>query len=145
MELSPSWEVASCAAAEQFTNVLWNPKAHHHAHKTPPLAPILTQISPVHTIPSYFPKIHLNIISLRLGLPNGLFAFGISCVHSCPPLCFLHAFSFSSSLTWPFWLYLAKNTSYEAPRYASYHYIPLRSKCTPQHPVLKYRQSMFFP
>jgi hypothetical protein len=26
-----------------------------------------------------------------------------------------------------------------------YHFIPLRSKYSPQHPVLKHAQSMFFP
>jgi hypothetical protein len=27
----------------------------------------------------------------------------------------------------------------------SYHFLPLRSKYSPQHPVLKHPQSMFFP
>jgi hypothetical protein len=55
----------------------------------------------------------------------------------------LHALPISSSLTWSFWLYLAKNTSYEAPHYASHHFISLRFKYSPQYPVLKHPQSMF--
>jgi hypothetical protein len=77
MELIPSWEAASCAATQQFPNILRNPKGHYHAHKGPPLVPILSQTYPVHTIPSYLSKIHLILSShLSLGLPSGLFPSG---------------------------------------------------------------------
>jgi hypothetical protein len=34
----------------------------------------MSQINPIHTIPSYLSKIHFNIVHpLRLGLPSGLF------------------------------------------------------------------------
>jgi hypothetical protein len=63
-ELSPSWEADNCAATQEISSILWNPKVHHCVHKSLPLVPILSQIDPVHTIPSCPSKICFNIVHL---------------------------------------------------------------------------------
>jgi hypothetical protein len=107
MELSPSWEAANCAATQELPSLLWNPKVHYRLHKSPPLVPILSQIDPIHTIPSH--PISLRSISilsthLRLGLPSGLFpGFPTNILYAFffSPFV-LHALPISSSLTWSF-------------------------------------------
>jgi hypothetical protein len=74
MELSPSWEAASCAASQEFPNILRNPNIHYRIHKSPPLVPILSQMNPIHTVLSYLCKIHFNIIHYYL--PSGLLPSG---------------------------------------------------------------------
>jgi hypothetical protein len=86
MELSPSWEAASCAAIQELPSILRNPKVHYRAHKSPPPVPILSQIDPVH--PISVRSTSISSTHLRLGLPSGLF-------HSGFPTNILHAFIFS--------------------------------------------------
>jgi hypothetical protein len=72
MEMSPSWEAKS-AATQKFPSILRNPKVHYRDHKVP----ILSQINPINTIPSYLSKIHFNIVHPPTpGLPSGLVPSG---------------------------------------------------------------------
>jgi len=61
MEQSPSWKANKFSASQEISRILWNPKVHYCIHKYPPPVSILSQIDPVHTLISYFLKIHLTI------------------------------------------------------------------------------------
>jgi hypothetical protein len=115
MELRCSGEVASCAATQELSRTLWNPKVHYRVHKSPPLAPIQSQISPVHTTQCYLSNILLNIIYVFVFLMvSFFFCFLTNNLHAFLFSPFvLHALPISTSLTWPFYLYLAKSTIYE--------------------------------
>jgi hypothetical protein len=88
MELSPFWETANCAATQELLSILWNPKVHYRVHQSPPLAPILSNINPIHTIPSYRRSILILSTHLRFDLPSRLFPSGF-------PTNILYAFLFS--------------------------------------------------
>ena len=58
---SPSWEPNSSSANEEIPLISWNSKVYCRVHNSPSIVPVLSQTNQVHA-PSYFLKIHLNII-----------------------------------------------------------------------------------
>jgi hypothetical protein len=46
---------------KKFPTFLWNPNVHYHIQNFPPLFPILSHLSPVHTTTSLFFQIYLNL------------------------------------------------------------------------------------
>jgi len=79
MKQKPSWE-GNSHSASQIPCLLWNPMVHYHVHKSLPWIPTPCQMYPVHTFPSYFPKIQCTIIlpsmprSSKWSFPSGFLA-----------------------------------------------------------------------
>ena len=80
MEQSPSWKAIWFLQLVNKFPAFLETEVPHRTQKRPPHVPILSQLHPVPTTPSHFPKIHLNIIllstsgspqwSLSLRFPN---------------------------------------------------------------------------
>jgi hypothetical protein len=71
MEQSPSSQANSHPTSEEISYLLWNPKVNYRVHKSPPPAPILMKMNPVHTLPPSFLKIHFNIIRTSTSQSSG--------------------------------------------------------------------------
>jgi len=62
MQQISSRESSSFSATNEIPRILWNPKVYFRVHKGPRLVPFLSQMNPVHAVPSYLLKIYFNII-----------------------------------------------------------------------------------
>jgi hypothetical protein len=119
-------------ASQEISSFLWKSKVNYGADNSPPLDPTVGKMHTVHTLTSYFFKIHFNIIfpfTFRdpqwltpSRFPTKLYNTQFSCV------LLLHLIS-SSSITSS---YLANSANYEATGYvifpASCYLVILRCK-----------------
>lgn len=75
VEPSHSWKASSCSSTQEIPSILCNMKVQCHAHYSLSLAPVLSQMTPVHTTQSYFCNIHFNNFSPPTsGLPGSLYS-----------------------------------------------------------------------
>jgi len=154
MQQNTTWEANSHSASQEIPRLLRNPKDHYCLHKSRPLVPLLCHVHPVHIFQPYFHKIQSNIIFpstpkyFEWIFPSGCltkisYSFLVSLMRA-----------YMSGPSHSPWLDHSNNIwrSIHVKKFliiqsspVSCHFLPLRSKYSPQQPVLKYPQSMLFP
>jgi hypothetical protein len=60
MKWSCAWQASTSLPNQEIPHTSGSAKIHYSVHKSLPLLPVLRWVNPVHTIPSYFYKIHFN-------------------------------------------------------------------------------------
>lgn len=90
------------SATQDFSLILWNPKANCRVHNSPSFLPFRSQINEIYAVQFCFFKIHVNIIPHpRLFLPSGSFlklSNGACINFSSPSTCHARPVSFSALL-----------------------------------------------
>jgi hypothetical protein len=123
-----------------------NPKVHHRIHNSPPTVPILGQVNPLHTPTTNPPKVHFDPILLSTPWSfKWSFSFGLS--HQNPvhvsPLSHAYHIPRPPHSSWfdvpNIILWRAQIMKLPIVHLSPFSLclIPLRSKCSPQLPVLR--------
>jgi len=149
MAQSPSWTANSPSACQEGTCSLWKLKIHYRIHKIPPLLRVLSQMTAVLALSSYFLKFRFNIIlpytstwsSNRL-LPSGFstrICMKFSLVQCMPHDSSPHSFqNYHPSKVWRGIQIMKLLIKQSCP--PSYYLSSLRSEYPPRHPALKHAQ-----
>jgi len=130
----------------QLIHVLWNPKADYRAHKNTPLDLILNQFHPVHKLTVCFLKICYNTIHQSTFCSRKLLSHLNSlCISHIFHACYIPRPSHPPWFDHPNNIWWSIHVTKLLIMHSSQVSLPLRSKYSPQHPVLKHPQSMFLP
>ena len=147
MVQSPSWEANWFAASQEILRISRKRKVHYRTHKRPPPVSILGQLDPVHTPshPTSWRSILILSSHLHLCLPSDHLPSGFPTnpVHVSPlphtryMPCPSHSSPFyhPSSIVWAVQIIKLLVMSFSL---LPCHFVPLRLKYSPQHPVLKH-------
>jgi hypothetical protein len=76
MMQSPSWEANSCSAGQEILCFLLSPQVHYCVHNSLILAPISSQMTPVHTLISSWRPISILSSHQCTCLPTGIILSG---------------------------------------------------------------------
>ena len=139
MEQSASWEANRFAASKEIPCILWNPKVHYHIRKCLPPIQILSQLNPVRLPTSHFLKIHLNIILPYIPGSKWSLSSPLPHMRYMPRPSHSSRFYHPNNIGWG--VQIINSSLYSVLH--SHHLVPLRPKCSPQHPILKHPQPMF--